>query len=218
MNMLTSKPIVVHRNGLTFLAHPFRRYDPSALGAGEGASILATGISTGFEVQNELAQGELAEDLAKERAAIDIRTADAIREAADEEARVKAGEGRRLLATQKSQAAAGGVRINVGAPLVIEAETRAAIARDISFGLKRGRQEESLALSSAIEERATGAAIRRRSRFDAISSGLQGAGTIADMAKEAGLFSKKKLNPSGTFKKKTGIGQKKFGRMFISTT
>ncbi|KKM60798.1 hypothetical protein LCGC14_1538230, partial [marine sediment metagenome] len=83
---------------------------------------------------------------------------------------------------QKSQAAAGGIRLNVGAPLVIEAETNAAITRDIGFALKRGRTESSAFRSSAALEIAGGKAAKKRSRQKAFAQGIQGFGSIAFMA------------------------------------
>ena len=60
---------------------------------------------------------------------MDEQNAVAVREASVEKARIEGERGRRLLATQKVTAAAGNIRINVGSPLVIEAETRANIEK-----------------------------------------------------------------------------------------
>ncbi len=174
----------VERNGKVFFLHWKNRFDPVTL------AIAGVAAGTGLQVAGTLQQGRQAEDIAKQRAAVDVQNAQAVREASVEEARIKKERGRRVLATQKSQAAAGGIRINVGVPLVIEAETEAEIARDIGLGLERGRAEEGAFLSSAAIERASGKAAKRRSRFLALTQGLLGASSIAFKAKDAGLFKK----------------------------
>lgn len=181
----------VEKNGKIFLLHWKYRFDPLTLAA--GASVAGTAVS----VAGTLKQGKQAEEIAEERAAIDIRNAEAVREASIEAAKIKGERGRRLLATQTSQAAAGGIRVNVGSPLVIAAETRAAIAKDIGFGLQRAGVEEEGLLSRADIERRTGKQIRKRSAFSAISQGLTGFGSIAFMAKDAGIF-KKTPTPAST--------------------
>ncbi len=170
-----SEIIRVERNGTVFLLHWRYRYDPATLAVG----ALVAGTS--LQVFGTLQQGDEAERIAKERAAIDIRNAEAVREAAVEEADIKGEQRRRFLATQKSQAAAGGIRINVGSPLVIEAETQAAFAKDIGFGLERGRVESEAFRSSARLEKKAGKAAKKQSRFRALSQGLLGFGSIASL-------------------------------------
>lgn len=164
---------IVERNGIIFFVHPRRRYDPITL------ATIAVGAGTGLQVAGTLKAGEQAEEIAEARAKIDIQNAEAVREAAVEKAKIKAEKGRRVIATQKSQAAAGGIRINVGSPLVIEAETRDIIARDVGFILEAGREEEQFFRTRADIELATGKAAKRKSRFDAISQGLLGFGSLA---------------------------------------
>ncbi len=170
--------LVIERNGRIFLAHPFRRYDVAA--------ILGQGFGTVMQIQGTLAEGEEAERLAQERAAIDIRNAEAVREAAEEEAVIRGERGRRILATQKAQAAAGGIRINVGSPLVIAAETRAAIAKDTGFSLQRARVESEALRESARIEKEIGRAAKRKAKFQAISQGIRGFGSIALRSREGG--------------------------------
>ncbi len=174
----------------------------------ETLALAAIGIGTGLQISGTLRQGDIAEQqgrdaqkIAEARADIDIQNAEAARAAAVEEARIEKEKGRRLIATQKGQAAAGGIRINVGAPLVIEAQTRADITKDIGFILETGRAEEDFFRSSAALELATGrVALRqgkeakKQSRVSALTQGLMGFGTIAMMGSTS--FSKTPLTTS----------------------
>lgn len=165
---------VVERNGRIWFMHPFRRYDPVTL------TLLVVG-GIGLQVASTIQQGKDAEKIAAARAQVDIDDAKAVREQSIEEARIKQKKGRRLLATQKSLAAAGGIRINVGSPLVIEAETKDNIARDVGFILERGRTGQRSLLQSAAIEKAIGKSKKRASVFDAIGQSLVGVGSIAFM-------------------------------------
>lgn len=175
---------IIERNGYVFFAHPRRRFDPITL------AVIAMGAGTGIGIANTLKGGKQTEKIANARAEIDIQNAEAARRSSVEKSKIKGERGRRLIETQKSTAAAGGVRINVGSPLVIEAQTRADIATDIGFILERGRTESNFYRSRAAVERATGKAARRKSKWDAISQGLMSAGSIAFMGSQAGMFSK----------------------------
>lgn len=179
--------IEVERNGRLWRLHWKNRYDPITLTV---LALTATGIGTAVGIGQTLKQGKEAEKISKARAQIDLENAEAVRRQSVEEARIEKEKGRRLLATQKVTAAAGGIRINVGAPLVIEAETQADIAKEVGFILERGRAGEGAFRSSAAIEIAVGKSLRRRSKFDAISQGLLGFGAIAMGASSAGLFSK----------------------------
>jgi len=165
--------IEIESNGKLFKLSAFRRYDPITI------ALIATGVGTGISVLGTLKEGKQAEEIGKARAAIDVQNAEAVREASVEKARIEGERGRRLRATQKGAAAASGIKINVGSPLVIESETRANIAKDIGFGLEAGRVESAALLSSAAIERATGKAKRKKSKFGALAQGLLGVGTIA---------------------------------------
>ena len=162
-------------------------------------AIIALGVGTGLQVAGTIQQGKQAEKIAKARAAADIESAKAVREASVEEARIKSEKRRKILATQKSTAAAGNIRINVGVPLVIEAETNAEITKDIGFGLQRGRTEEDFFRSRAALEIASGKAARKQSKFKALSQGLLGFGSIAFMGADAGLFAKTPAGGSVNF-------------------
>ena len=148
---------------------------------GLGTLVALTAGGTAMQVAGTLQQGKEAEKIAKARAQVDEQNAVAVREASVEKARIQGERGRRELATQKGAAAASGIRINVGSPLVIEAETRAEIAKDIGFGLQAGRAESASLLQSAAFERAMGKSARKKSKYSALTQGIQGAVTIGLM-------------------------------------
>ena len=174
---------VMGKNHIFFL-HPTKRFDPIVTPLLVGTMVAGTVM--GMAGTRE--EGRQAEKISQQRAAIDIKSAEAARRASVEEARIKKERGRRFLAQQKGVAAAGGVKINVGAPLVIEAQTRADIAKDIGFVLERGREESAFYRSRAGMEIATGKAKRRKSKWDALSQGLTGFGSLAMMGTDAGWW------------------------------
>lgn len=131
------------------------------------------------------AEAKQAEAIAERRAAIDIKSAEMVERAGVEEARIKKERMRRLIEQQKGIAAAGGIRLDVGAPLVIEAETRAEYAKDIGFGLERSRELAALYKSRAGLERYYGKIKKRRSRWDIIT---QGAGLLGSMGTDFDWF------------------------------
>lgn len=185
-------------NGLLFALHWRYRFDPivtptvaglSAIGGGSaltGTAITAMAAGTAMSAANTLKEGKDAQKIANARAAVDLENAKAARNASVEKARITNERGRRLLATQKAEAAAGGIKINEGSPLVIEAQTRRDINTDVGFILEHGRAEENYYKSSAAMERAYGKSARKRSKYSAWSQGLLGAGSIAFMGKNAG--------------------------------
>ena len=189
--------IEVEKNGKLWRLHWRDKYDPITL------SLAATAVGTGLQVAGTLKQGKQAQEIAEQRAAIDVQNAEAVRRASVEEAKIKSERGRKLIETQKSQAAAGGIRLNVGVPLVIEAETNAILAQDISFGLERGRVEEDAFLSSAALEIAGGKAAKKRSKFAALTQGLTGGAGVISGASDAGLFSKTPTPFDNPFPQKT---------------
>jgi hypothetical protein len=163
--------IIVERNGKVFFLHPTRRYAP----------LVIAGIGVAMQAASTMEQGKEAEKITKRRAVIDERNAVAVRDATVDEAKIRQERGRRILATQKSQAAAGGIRIDVGSPLVIEAETRANITQDIEFTLERGRAQATALRTGADIERELGKNIKRQAGFSAIGQSARGFGTIANM-------------------------------------
>lgn len=163
----------VLKGNYIFFLHPFKRFDPATL------ALIAVGAGKAIETKGKLDAGKRAEKIGKARAAIDIESAEAVKRSTVERARIKAERGRRLIEEQKGQFAASNIRIDVGLPLVIEAETRDIIVRDLGFILESGGEEESFFRSRAGLEIATGKNIKRKSKFDAISTGLSGFGSIA---------------------------------------
>jgi len=157
----------------------------------ETLAIGAAGVGTIIQTQATLQEGKTAQNIAEQRAAIDIANAEQTRKATVANAQIRAERGRRFLATQTSQAAAGNVRINVGSPLVIEEETQKKIAQDIGYVLETGRTESNALRSNAALETAQGRAIKRQKKQSALAQGLAGFGSIATLGKRAGLFGKK---------------------------
>lgn len=129
----------------------------------------------GIQAGGILRRGREAERFAKQRAAIDRANAIAAEKASIERAKILAERGGRLKERQKAQFISGGIRTNVGVPLLVETQTRADIAKDIGFSLDVGRVEAGRFLSSAGIERRIGKYKRRKSKFEAIGVGA-GAG------------------------------------------
>lgn len=199
---------LVERNGYIFFVHPRRRYDPITL-------LVMGGVGTAVGVGQTLEQGKRAEKIAKARAQIDLKNAEAVREASVEEATIEKERSVRSRAAAKAAAAAGGIRVSEGLPLVIDTEIAAATAKDIGFILERGRAEEGAFRSSAAIEIAQGKALRRKSKFDALSQGLLGVGSLGLAASGAGLFTKTPALPGGlpqvgTFPPATGATLARF--------
>lgn len=163
--------VVVERNGKVFFLHPRRRYAPFVIAA----------VGVGMQALGTMEQGRQAKKISDRRAVIDERNAVAVREATVDEAKIRQERGRRILATQKSLAAAGGISIDVGSPLLIEAETRANLSQDLEFVLERGRVESRALRTGASIERQLGRNIKRQAGFAAIGQGARGFGTIANM-------------------------------------
>lgn len=175
-----------------FFLHPFKRYDPITLAA------VGIAAGTGIGIAGTLEEGKQAEKIAKQRAAVDLANAEAVDKAGEEKARIKKEKGRRFIETQKSEAIAGNIRVNVGSPLVIETQTRSDIAKDIGFSLKTTRTESDFFRSRAAIEIATGKVAKRKSRLDALSQGLLGLGSLAFMGSQAGLFSRSQTGTAAT--------------------
>lgn len=163
-----------------------------------GAMAAGTTMSISGQLQQgreaEL-QGKKMEAIAKSRADILRQNALAVRNRAVEEAKIRGERGRKLLARQTTEFAAGNVLVNVGSPLVVEAQTKADIAKDIGFVLEEGRVESRELLSQAAYEEAYGAmmkkrgkAARKQSKWNAIATGIQGFGTMAYMGYQGGYF------------------------------
>ena len=194
---------IVYRNGYIFIAHPTIRFGPLAGLAGSAGGILSSVGGVAMKVLPLLgqfggsmagmkateAEGEDAMEIARIRADIDIENAEAARRLAVETAKLTRTKGQRLLATQVVEAAAGNIKVNVGVPLVIKAETKKNITKDIGFILERGREESKFFRTRAALEIYEGKLRKRKSSFDALSQGLGIAGMGLDLFKDIGGFS-----------------------------
>ena len=116
---------------------------------------IAAGIG-GLEAASALQKGQEAEDIAQERAAIereraalDLENAAAVRRASVERASIMGERRRRFVAGQTSDFISGGVRTNVGIPLLAKAQAVADFTKDIGFDLEAGRVEAGQFISSA---------------------------------------------------------------------
>jgi hypothetical protein len=150
--------------------------------------MIAMAVGTGVKMVGQLQQGKMAEKIGKQRAAVDTMKAQQAWENAKTEADITAEKRNRLIATQKSQAAAGGIMINSPVVDVIEEDTNRIVNADISNILRQGRQEKTAYLQSAAYERAMGKAQRKQSIWDAVGTGVSGAGSIAWMGYDAGMW------------------------------
>ncbi len=171
----------------------------ATLGGGSamaGMGIMASAVGTGMKVSGTLQEGKQAQKIADARAAIDIQNAEAVRRRAVVQAEITAEQGREFTEKQKSLYAAGNIRLGVGAPLVIEAQTKARIAKDVGYILETGRGESQFYRTRADYEKAYGKTQRKRSVWTAISAGIGGFGSIVEMGSDAGWFNKTKTLPS----------------------
>jgi len=151
-------------------------------------SIAATATSTGLAMYAQHEAGKQADEVAKANALNRQIEAENARTASEEEARNKQDEGRHFIATQKATAAAGNIMLNVGAPLVIEADTRNILAREKGYILKRGRDEANYLTNQANIELAIGKNAKSQANKRALAIGIAGVGSIAGTAADAGWF------------------------------
>lgn len=170
-----------------------------------GGMAAGTGLSIGGQLSAGRAaaeEGKNAQRIANARAMIDLENSRLAMEnarIARERAVAKAGilgeEGVKLKAKQKGIFAAGNIRLNVGAPVVVEAQTNADIAADMGYILDEGRQQTALyerqagiyKYSAGIEKMIganalqRGKAAKKQSKWGALATGLQGFGSLAMM-------------------------------------
>lgn len=176
---------LVEQNGRIYQLHWRYRFGPAMI----PIAMAAMAVGTGMQVAGSIQQGKMADKIAKQRAAVDTMNAANAKQNAMTEAQIQAEKGRRLMSTQTALAAAGGIKVNQGAPLVIEADTKSKIAQDVGYILRRGGQAEQSYLASADIERQIGKNTKKQSQWDAVGTGLQGMGSIAFMGADAGLGS-----------------------------
>lgn len=153
----------------------------------EVAAVAMTG-STAFGVYSKLEEGKDLQEIANARAAVDRADAAAVARRTLEAAKIKRRQGEKLLASQKVRFAASGIRVDTGSPLVVEAQTRADILKDVGFILEQGSTERERYFRSAALEEKRGKKLRRRSMWDAVTTGLRGIGSIAYLGSEASWF------------------------------
>ena len=151
---------------------------PASFSASQFLSLAIGGIQAASALQSgniSEANAQEAADIARQRAELDEANAKAIRRTSVERALILQEQRDRLLASQTSAFISGGIRTNVGVPLLVEAETRADIAKDTGFILETGRVQSAQLRSSAgfrgakakrIES--IGKSRKRKSRLDAI--------------------------------------------------
>lgn len=179
-------------------------------------AIGGMAAGTGISMYGQYRQGKQAQEIGEYNAQIDEMRAEQMRrnakfaeanarfekENARTAAQIQADKGRRLIATQKSRAAAGGVRVDIGQPLVTEAETKEAIGRDVAGIMRQGSQrakswmnqagnymsEANVFTQSAAIEREMGDNARKNSIWNMVGTGLTGAGSIAFMGYNSGFF------------------------------
>jgi hypothetical protein len=96
------------------------------------------------------------------------------------------------MATQKARFAASGVNVNMGSPLVVAAQTKADVLRDVGYILEGGEADRSRYAASAESELLMGKHYRRRSKWDAWTRGLGAGYDIYKLGDDWGWFDKEK--------------------------
>jgi len=147
---------------------------------------IAMAGSTTFGVMSRLREGKEAQEIANARAAVDMADSAAVARRTLEAAKLKRRRGAEAIASQKVRTAAGGIRVDTGSPLVVEAQMRADIHKDIDFILETGATQRQRFFGSARLEKERGRKLRRQSMWDAVTTGLRGAASIAYLGYEAG--------------------------------
>ncbi len=145
-----------------------------ALGLGVAGSVGGTILTA----KSQQAAGKAARKLAEQRAAIDEADAEAVERETREAVLLEQERGRQLLKTQKSQFAAANVRVDVGSPLVVAAQTRANLLKDVGFIFERGETERRRFLSQAEIERQIGKLAYRQSQWQSAATLGQGLGSL----------------------------------------
>ena len=143
------------------------------------AAIPLMAAGAGMSFFSSLQEGKAMQDIYNARSQIDLQNAQFARRRAEVKAGLVAEQGEELLASQKADYAAAGVKVNTGAPVVVAAKTRADIMKDIGYIYEFGEQEARGYESSAEIERKMGKHVKEQSRWDAFSSLFSGAGNLA---------------------------------------
>jgi hypothetical protein len=165
---------------------PFYRHDP--VSPFLIAAAVATATTGGIAAYQSYQQGKDAEKLSEQRAQADMLAAEQAEEEAAEEARIEEEKGQKLLARQKVLFAASGVRSNVGAPVVIEAETRRDIQIQKGFIMKRGSNAADNYRLNAAYELAYGKQQKKAGKWGALITALSTGYQAGSMGYQAGFF------------------------------
>lgn len=136
-------------------------------------------------------QGEDAEKLAEARARADEAAAEQARAQAEEEAKIEEEKGQKLKARQRVLYAASNVRVDVGAPLVIEAQTTRDITLQKGFILERGRNVSENYRLQATYERAYGKQAKKQSNWNAVNALFETGLSAGYLGYQGGLFNTK---------------------------
>lgn len=152
--------------------------------------IAAASTAGGVAAYGAYQQGQEAEKLAKARAAASIEAANQAEADAAEKAKIEEEKGIKLLKRQKILFSASGLRSNVGAPLVIAADTRRDIQLEKGFIMKRGRRTARNYRLDAAYEKAYGRAQKSASRWNMVTGLINTGVSTGSMAYNAGMFNK----------------------------
>ena len=139
-------------------------------GFGKYGPLIAASIVGSLEASAILQTGRDAESIAAQRAAVDRANAAQVRVARVERAKIMRERAEILKAKQTKAFISGGIKTNVGVPLLVAAQTDADVAADIGFNLESGRVETRSLLASAEIEEDIGRKKRKQSRLDAIGA------------------------------------------------
>lgn len=183
LNRIFGKIERIERNGRIYLFHRRYRFDPVTMAA------IAVAAGTGMQAMGSIQEGKQAEQIGKYNASVLNQNAELAKKQSEEDAKIQGERGKRLLASQKAGFAAAGVKSNVGTPLVIEAQTKADIAKDMTWTLEHGTNEYNRLRSAAYMEKQIGKSKKRNSYWDAAATGVSGFGSLAFMANKSGGWS-----------------------------
>lgn len=164
-----------------FHSSSFNRYEPLII-----AAMVA---GTGMKVMGNLQEGKAAQDIGNARAAVAMARAEAERKAATLKGQLVAERGRRTIEGVKGELTSRNIKLGEGVDLVLEAQQNADLAKDIGSIFQEGEDKYNFYRQSAAIEKAQGKALKKKSQWDAIASGIGGFTSLAGSAGEAGGWS-----------------------------
>lgn len=167
----------------------FARHDPIFTPAVLGTILVGTMVAgTVMQMRATAQQGKMAQELANARAEQERKRAELVKKEAKVKAELLEEKKRRLIAASKVGFAASNVRLNIGAPLIVEAQTKLDVAKDKGYILEMGEKAAESHMISAAYETAYGKMARQQAKWQSLSTGLLGFGQAGMMGYEAGLF------------------------------